>query len=55
MEISVIGINHRNAAVDVRERFALPSDLAKKLLRTIRAEKIFSEALVLDTCNRTEV
>ena len=55
MEISVIGINHRSAAVDVRERFALPSDLAKKLLRTIRAEKIFSEALVLDTCNRTEV
>ncbi len=55
MEISVIGINHRSAPVDVRERFALPSVLAKKLLRTIRAEKIFSEALVLDTCNRTEV
>ncbi|NIA07711.1 MAG: glutamyl-tRNA reductase [Actinobacteria bacterium] len=55
MEISVIGINHRSAAVDVRERFALPNDLAKKLLQAIRAEKIFSEALVLDTCNRTEV
>ncbi len=55
MEISVIGINHRTAAVDLRERFALPAELAKKLLRTIRAEKIFSEALVLDTCNRTEV
>ena len=55
MEISVIGINHRTAPVDIRERFALPNDLAKKLLGTIRAEKIFSEALVLDTCNRTEV
>ena len=55
MEISVIGINHRSAAVDVRERFALPNDLAKKLLQIIRTEKIFSEALVLDTCNRTEI
>ena len=55
MEISVIGINHRSAPVDVRERFALPNDLAKELLQTIRAEKIFSEAMVLDTCNRTEI
>ena len=55
MEISVIGLNHQTAPVDIRERFALPNDLAKKLLQTIRAEKIFSEALVLDTCNRTEI
>ena len=49
MEISVFGINHRSAPVDVRERIALPNDLAKELLRTIRAEKLCSEALVLDT------
>ncbi len=55
MEISVIGINHRSAPVEVRERFALGDDLAKKLLQTVRAEKIFSEALVLNTCNRTEI
>ena len=55
MEISVIGLNHRTAPVDVREQFALPAELTVKLLQTIRAEKIFSEALILDTCNRTEI
>ena len=55
MEISVIGINHRSATVDVREQFSLPPELAKKLLVTIRGERIFAEALVLDTCNRTEI
>jgi len=55
MEISVIGVNHRSAPTEVRERFSLPGDLAVRLLRTLRDEKIFEEALVLDTCNRTEV
>ena len=55
MEISVIGINHRSTPVEIRERFVLGNDLAKKLLQTVRAEKIFSEALVLSTCNRTEI
>ncbi|MDP6381348.1 MAG: glutamyl-tRNA reductase, partial [Phycisphaerae bacterium] len=55
MEISVIGVNHRTAPVDVREKVSLPGDLARRLLQTVRAEKIFEEAMVLDTCNRTEV
>ena len=55
MEITVIGINHRTATVDVREQFSLPGELAGTLLRTIRAEKVFDEAAVIDTCNRTEV
>ena len=55
MEVSVIGISHRTAPVEVREKFALPGELARELLRAIHAESIFSEVLVLDTCNRTEV
>ena len=55
MEVSVIGISHRTAPVEVREKFALPGELARELLRAIHAENIFSEVLVLDTCNRTEV
>lgn len=55
MEISVVGINYRTAPVHVREKVSLPGDLARRLLDTIRTEKIFAEALVLDTCNRTEV
>jgi len=52
---SVIGLNHETAPVAVRERFALGSDLSRRLLKTIHTEDVFEEALVLDTCNRTEV
>jgi len=54
MEILVIGISHRTAPVEVRERVALPGESAFQLLETLRAEKVAREALILDTCNRTE-
>ena len=55
MGISVIGISHHVAPIEVREAFALPGELARQLLRAFRAEHVFEEAMVLDTCNRTEV
>ena len=55
IELSVTGISHRTAAVSVREQFALPADAARELLRSVCAESVFDEALVLDTCNRTEI
>jgi glutamyl-tRNA reductase len=38
-----------------REQFALSDESIRRLLRIFRKEKIFEEALVLSTCNRTEV
>ena len=55
MDVSVVGINHRTAPVETRERFALPGELSKRLLRALATEKLFEEAMVLDTCNRTEL
>lgn len=55
MKLSVIGINHKTAPVAVRERFALPDESARRLLRTLCGEKVLAEALVVNTCNRTEV
>ena len=52
---SVIGLSHRTAPVDVREQFALPDGLARRLLDDLHQGNVFEEALVLDTCNRTEV
>ncbi len=54
-ELSVIGASHRTAPVEVREGLALASDQAARLLAAIHAEKVFDEALLLSTCNRTEV
>lgn len=55
MDISVIGISHHVAPVEIREAFALGDDLARRLLRVFRAQRVLTEAIVLDTCNRTEV
>jgi len=55
MEITVTGISHQTAPVNIREQFALDSDGVAGLLRMIRAEGDFEEALALSTCNRTEV
>jgi len=54
-ELSVIGLNHDTAPVAVRGEVALGPDLVRRLLRRLHAEDAFEEALVLDTCNRTEV
>jgi glutamyl-tRNA reductase len=55
MEISVFGANFRSAPLELREQLALAPQGVLKLLKTVRAEGIFAEAVVLSTCNRTEV
>jgi len=55
MKLSVIGISHRTAPAEVRERYALTGDLAGRFLRAAHSENVFEEAMVLDTCNRTEL
>lgn len=51
--IFLVGLNHRTAGVDVREKFALTSvaDFEKSLL----AACPLREALALSTCNRVEI
>ena len=55
MDFKVIGISHRTAAVEVRESFALNGELARRFLCAAHDDKAFREAMILDTCNRTEV
>jgi len=55
MEISLIGINYRTAPVELREQLCLGDAQAVQLMHTMRAEHVFDEVLVLDTCNRTEI
>ncbi len=54
MKLRLIGVNHRTAPVEVRERFAIPeSRLAEALLSLCKYPGI-SEGLILSTCNRVE-
>ena len=55
MLIAVAGMSHRSAPVEVRERVAFPLCAGKPFLRRLLEEGVASEAVLLSTCNRTEV
>ncbi|MHC4716832.1 MAG: glutamyl-tRNA reductase, partial [Planctomycetota bacterium] len=48
-------MSHRTAPVEVRETLSLPGELPGRFLRAVRTERVLEEAIVLDTCNRTEL
>jgi glutamyl-tRNA reductase len=51
----VVGLSHRTAPVEVRERLAVPPDRLGEELRQIAAGGRFDEALLISTCNRVEL
>ena len=55
MTISVIGLNHKSANIDVRGKYSFTSDALSLLLRRIKKVTDVNEVLVISTCNRTEI
>ena len=55
MSVVVIGLNHRTAPLDLLERMAIGDGQMAKALHDLTTREHVSEALVLSTCNRTEV
>ncbi len=55
MEIVLVGLNHRTAPVEVRERVSFTTEQAQRAAEQLRARGILEETLVLSTCNRSEV
>ncbi len=55
MEIVLVGLNHRTAPVEVRERVSFNAEQARRAADELRARGILEETLVLSTCNRSEV
>lgn len=51
----VLGSSHREAPLEVRERFALSADDAAALQRELYALPDIRECLVINTCNRIEI
>ncbi len=54
-ELLAIGVSHKTAPVEVRERLALPQKRAADFLRDLRGAAEVQEAVAVSTCNRTEV
>lgn len=55
MALILAGVSYRTAPIDVRERLAISARDAPLVLAAIRAETLAPEAVLLSTCNRTEV
>jgi glutamyl-tRNA reductase len=55
VSVVVIGLNHRTVPIELLERFAVSSDALSKALTDLCGRTNIAEAVVLSTCNRTEV
>lgn len=55
MEIALIGISHRTASIELRERLAFRVEQACEAADQLRSRGIVKEAVILSTCNRTEI
>jgi glutamyl-tRNA reductase len=54
-ELLAIGVSHKTAPVEVRERLALPDQRAYEFVRDLRGTADVQEAVAISTCNRTEL
>jgi glutamyl-tRNA reductase len=55
MSIVVLGLNHRTAPVEVRERVVFDAPRLPEALHNLCARPGVQEGLIVSTCNRTEM
>jgi glutamyl-tRNA reductase len=55
MHIAVVGLSHRTAPVEIRERLSIPEQSMEMSLQTLRGNDQVLEASILSTCNRLEI
>jgi glutamyl-tRNA reductase len=55
MPINVLGLNHKTAPVALREKVAFSENRLAAALRALRQESGVAEAVIVSTCNRTEL
>ncbi len=55
MHIVVVGLSHRTAPVEVREKLSIPDQSITESLRALKAFSDVLEVSILSTCNRLEI
>ncbi len=55
MTFQLIGVNHRTAPLEVRERFAIPESKLPTALQQFAAHDGVEEGMIVSTCNRVEL
>jgi len=55
MSFHLIGVNHKSAPVEVRERLAIPESRLPEALKSFTRHPGVDEGMILSTCNRVEL
>lgn len=55
MSIIALGLNHKTAPVDIREKVTFGPDIIVGALRSLQENPAVEETVILSTCNRTEL
>ena len=55
MHIVVVGLSHRTAPVEVREKLSIPDQSISESLKTLSINSDILEVSILSTCNRLEI
>ena len=55
MRLSLLGVNHRTAPVEIRERFAIPESRLAEATQRLAKHPGVEEGIIFSTCNRVEL
>ena len=55
MTLALIGVNHKTAPIEVRERIAISRDDLPEATRALAAVPGVTECMIVSTCNRVEI
>ncbi|MBO3460634.1 glutamyl-tRNA reductase [Aetokthonos hydrillicola Thurmond2011] len=55
MNIAVVGLSHKTAPVEVREKLSIPEPLTESAIAQLVSYPHITEAAILSTCNRLEI
>jgi glutamyl-tRNA reductase len=55
MQLAIVGLSHKTAPIEVRERLAFNGEAIRSALASLLQRQDIKEAMILSTCNRVEV
>jgi glutamyl-tRNA reductase len=55
MNIAVVGLSHKTAPVEVREKLSIPENVCEKAIAQLCSYPHIEEVAILSTCNRLEI
>ena len=55
IKITLAGVNHKTAPVEIRERIAYPKESLSSAVQSLAHQDSVLECLLLSTCNRVEI